>query len=190
MTGDLKDFSNRLRAVLPAPWFNEPTPILSGILAGFADSWQWLYGLLIQLRLQTRIQTATGDWLDRVAADFYGGRLRRLAAESDDALRSRLQHEMRRERGTRAAVSAKLLDVTGRPPLVIEPTNPGDTGAWGHGCAWGVAGVWGSWTLPNQFFLTAFRPTTGGPQVSDETIRAAVLDALPVASIAWMQILN
>jgi hypothetical protein len=137
----------------------------------------------------------------------------------DDPFRQRIARELRRVRGTRAAIVSALTDMTGRPPVVFEPARSSDTGGYSAGgVGYGIAGGWGSLTLPYQCFVTAFRPRgagiagvagwcspTGGwgggaleyaslemiaGEVTDADIFAAVADVIPVATTAWTQISN
>ncbi len=164
MTGDTEDFLQRLRAVLPSRWFPDQSPVLDGVLKGLASAWAWLYDTLSFVRAQARIGTAFGIWLDVIAADFFGPRLKRRPAQSDDDFRASIRRELVRERGTRAAVSAALSDLTGRAPVIFEPARTSDTGGYGGlrggggGIGYGVAGGWGSLGLPFQFFVAAYRP--------------------------------
>ena len=164
MTGDTEDFVRRMRAVLPSRWFPDTSPILDGVLTGLASAWAWLYNTLSFVRAQSRIGTASGIWLDVIAEDFFGQRLKRRPAQPDDDFRASIRHELVRERGTRAAVAAALTDLTGRAPAIFEPARTSDTGGYGGlrggggGLGYGVAGGWGSLGLPFQFFVTAYRP--------------------------------
>ncbi len=158
----------RLRAVLPARWFPDSAPVLDGLLNGLASGWSFAYQQLQYVKAQTRIATATDIWLDIIALDFFGNRLVRRAAQSDDAFRSDIQRELFRERGTRAAIVSVLLDLTGRAPVVFEPARSSDTGGYaslagaGGGVGYGGAGGWGNLTLPFQCFVTAYRPLGSG----------------------------
>ncbi len=216
MTGDQADMAARLRAALPGRWFGDAAPVLDGVLAGIAAIWATLYAQLQAAIAQTRIATASGGFLDMIVLDFFGRRVHRRVAESDDPFRARILREMRRERGTRGALVTALTDLTGRAPLVFEPARPADTGAWNGQAGYGSAGRWGSLMLPRQCFVTAFRPAgqgiarvvgwgspgggygSGGAcwadhaaiggQVTDDDIAATVADTIPVASIAWLRI--
>jgi hypothetical protein len=168
VTGDNQDMLSRLEAVLPARWFADSSPVLDGLLAGLGWAWQWLFGLIDFAREQTRIATASGTWLDIIAQDFFGVRLVRRAGQLDDAFRRRIQLELLRERGTRAAIVAVLRDLTGRAPAIFEPARTTDTGGYGSleggggGLGYGSAGGWGSLELPFQCFVTAYRPHGSG----------------------------
>ena len=211
MTGDLSDMVARLKAALPGRWFADTTPILDTLLTGLADAASRLYGLLATARLQTRIATATGGFLDLAAADYFGIRLRRHLQEGDAPYRARIARALTRTHGTRAALVAAITDLTGTVPAIFEPARPSDTGAYATGAlAWNTAGGWGSLSLPFQSFVSVTRPHgagiatlagygTGGPaayadlsmmtgQVTDADIYAAVADTIPVATVAWTRI--
>ena len=168
MIGDKGDMQARLRAVLPTHWFADAAPVLDGLLSGLASTWGWASNLLQYVMAQTRIASATDIWLDVIALDFFGSRLVRWTDQSDSAFRSRIQRELFRERGTRAAVISVLEDLTGRTPVVFEPARTTDTGGYaslaggGGGVAYGATGGWGSLNLPFQCFITAYRPIGTG----------------------------
>lgn len=168
MIGDTDDFVKRLKAVLPSRWFPDRSPILDGVLTGLASACAWLYGLLGFVRQQARIETASGIWLDVIAADFFGQGMSCRPAQLDDDFRASIRRELVRERGTRAAVIAALADLTGRKPVIFEPARASDTGGYGGlhggggGLGYGIVGGWGSLHLPFQCFVTAYRPRGTG----------------------------
>lgn len=206
-TGDATDFVARLRAALPRRWFPDTSPVLAAVLAGLAWAWAELFTLWGFVIQQCRISSATGEWLDFIAADFFGPGIRRLPSESDASFRVRIRAEMLRERGTRASIISALRDLTGRTPIVAEPAWPGSAGGYGTaamilgtGLGYGVAGHWGSLLLPFEFFVTAYRPEGEGVAsvagyyygsgwagggygvgaiqwISDDMFRAAITDA-------------
>lgn len=216
MQGDADDMLARLKAVLPVRWHGEAGPTLDAVLAGLAEGWAWLHGMLATVRAQARIATATGTALDMAAADFFGPRLTRRRVQGDAAFRAAIRRELLRERATRPALIAALRDLTGRAPAVFEPRRPGDTGGWGAGAGWGAAGGWGSLALPYQCFVTAYRPQGSGiaglggwgagaggwgggavawaslsmleGQVTDADIMAATAAVLPQGAVAWVRI--
>lgn len=182
-TGDLSDIVARIKAVLPSRWFPLPeadgtsnSPVLDALLTGLAYPWSWLFGLGQYLQLQTRISTATDVFLDIIATDYFGTRIKRRPGQSDSSFRSKILLELVRPRVTRAAVIQALTDLTGRTPVVFEPRWATDTGGIGFlgmtvgtglaigaadGSVAGAGGI-GSIDLPFQFFVTAFRGGGGG----------------------------
>jgi len=169
MTGDLADIVNRLWIVLPNRWFSETSPNLQALLRCIATPWVWFYNSIQYVIAQTRLRTATGHWLDLIATDYFGSHLDRQTNEGDVSYRSRIQGQLLRAAGTRAAVSSGITALTGTPPRIFEPANCMDTGSWassaglqGSGLAYGVTGGWGNLHLPFQFFVTATRPPTPG----------------------------
>jgi hypothetical protein len=218
LPGDLQDMLYRLKATLPARWFQGATPILDGVLNGLANNWTQLFALLNFTRRQTRLATATDSFLDGISHDVLGSRLPRRITEPDALYRRRIAKEIVRERGTRTAVIAALVDLTGRAPIVFEPTRPADTGAWNGPLGYGAAGGWGSLMLPYQCFVTAYRATGSGiasvagygvaaggyglgaieyaglsmltGQVTDTDISRAITGVMPTATIAWTRIAN
>lgn len=218
MTGDAADMAARLRAALPARWFGDVAPVLDAVLAGIGAIWAALHGQIEAAIRQTRIATASGPFLDMIALDFFGRRLRRRTAEADAALRGRILREMARSHGTRGALVGALTDLTGRAPDVFEPARPADTGAYNIAAAYNAAGRWGSLMLPRQCFLTAYRPdgqgialangwnrpaggyntaaqcwadpAAIGGTVTDADIAATVAAGTPAAQITWLRIVS
>jgi len=163
MTGDQDDMQARLRGLLPRGWFADDAPILAALLAGLAAIWAWSYGLLDYASQQARIATASGGWLDLIAADYGGADWARLADETDDTFRGRILYNLRRQRGTRAALIANVTELTGRAPRVFEPAFPPDTGGLNSvGLGWNTQGGWASLAAPYQCFVIAYRPHGGG----------------------------
>ena len=213
MTGDIPDITSRIRAVLPTRWFPDTAPVLDALMAGLASAWATIYTLLAFVRAQSRLSTASGPSLDMIGQDFFGARLPRAAAESDNAYRSRISAALSREHATRSALEVALQSLTGQTPQIFEPGRPADTGCYaGPALGYGVAGAWGNLSLPFQVFVTASRPPpagianiagygTAGPlaraalaesgsQVSEQDIYAAITSVMPTASIAWTRIIN
>src|ERR1700733_879158 len=123
-----QDIFQRIKASLPARWFGEFTPILDSVLNSLAAGWLELFALLEYVQMQTRISTAFDGWLDLVARDFFWHRIRRRSLETDSSFRQRICFELLRDRCTRSAIYDILLELTNRPPVIFEPTNPEDTG--------------------------------------------------------------
>jgi hypothetical protein len=219
MTGDTQDMLARIKATLPQSWFADSTPILDGLLTGPAAIWSGLYALLTYTKAQTRIATATDSFLDAISTDFFGALLPRRTAEQDTPFRTRITRELVRQRNTRTAIISALTDLTGRTPIVFEPSRPADTGAWcGGTLAYGAAGGWGSLELPFQCFVTAYRAQGSGiasvagygrgpggygagaieyasltmltGQITDTDLTNAIARVMPVSTIAWTRITN
>ncbi len=164
-----QELFRRLKATLPGRWFGENTPVLDSVLQSLSAGWVGLFSLLDYTRKQTRISTAFDGWLDLIARDYFGSRVLRRPEETDSSFRQRIYAELLRDRCTRPAIYDVLHEMTGRPPSIFEPTNPGDTGCYGSkgateiGCAgYCISGGWGNLNLPFQAFVRAFRPETPG----------------------------
>lgn len=150
--GDLAEIDARLRETLP-PWFGDTSPVLDAHLAGDAIALQEVFALLEYVRAQTRVRTATGEWLDLIAYDFFGFDLQRKTEESDDAYRARVLSSLARPRITRKAISDAIQMLTGAAPVIFEPQRSLDTGAYDvAGWAYGVNGGYGA-RLPMQSFI-------------------------------------
>lgn len=161
-TGDNADVLARLKSVLPS-WFPQSTPILDGVLSGFAQIGAWGYSLLQYTQAQTRIATATDGFLDLAAFDFFGLRVRRKAAQPDAVLRGVIKAEVLRERDTRRGMIKALTDLTGTPVSIFEPSYAYDTGGYNtYGLAFDETGAWGSRDLPFQMFITVVEPIGAG----------------------------
>lgn len=131
MIGNQPDILARLKAAMP-PWFgNGATTILDAALTGPANALAFIYGLIQYAQLQTRIKTATDTWLDLIARDFFARKFQRRSGELDVPYRTRIVKEIFRPRATRPAVIGALTDLTGKAPIIFEPTRVADTGEWG-----------------------------------------------------------
>jgi hypothetical protein len=213
MLGDAADMARRIQATLPSGWFSDDAPVLQAVLQGVGTGWATCYDLLQIVILQSRITTATGQFLDFVSTDFFGNLLLRFNGEQDASFRQRILLELLRPRGTRTAISLALTQLTGRAPDIFEPARTSDTGGYNAGgCGFGVGGGWGNLGLPFQFFTTVYRPIGGGianlagygtggvpvrgnlamqtSQLSDLDLLAAIPPLLPAGTIAWARITN
>jgi len=218
MIGDTNDMLGRLRLTLPKGWFADDAPVLTAVLTGLAEAWSGIYALLAYVISLTRIATASGIFLDMAAQDYLGGALPRRAGEADGAYSARLRANLILPRATRPGLVEVLTTLTGRAPVVFEPLNPVDTGGYNVNLGYGVAGGYGSFALPYQFFVTAYRPAQtpvngaggydDGPggyavaplyyadaasfagNVSDGEIYGAIAAALPACAVAWTQLSN
>ncbi|MFN3886151.1 MAG: hypothetical protein ACK4MG_04260 [Aquabacterium sp.] len=185
MPGDQADMLSRLKAVLPR-WFPDASPILDAVLAGWASAHAAVYDLIRFGELQARIRTATDGWLDMIASDFFGNTLVRAVGQSDRSFRNRILVNLLRERATRNALRQVLLDVTGREPVIIEPTRPADCGGYGRAVSVSQPGVT---TLWDGAGLTYVPPNTARYQGGALMIEPAATNLLTyteqVDAAAW-----
>lgn len=211
------DFLSRLKGTLPK-WFSDSSPILDAVLSGYSWAASFVYGLIQYATNQTRIATATDDFLDLIAADFCGAAVVRKTNETDAQFRARILTNLLRERVTRNSIKTILLALTGRTPKIFEPWNASDTGGYSvGGVGYGAGGAYGSVLLNNQIFVTAYRPAGSGipnvigygasaggyntpsqieyasldmvqGQVADADIYAAIENVRPVCTTAWVQL--
>src|SRR5260364_208444 len=114
---------------------------MDALLHGLADTARHGHRLIEYARLHTRLQAATGGWLDLFAADFLGDALKRGPDQSDAAFRQRTLARLFGERAARAGLIQALNDLTGREPRVFEPQRIMDTGCYrGPRLAYGLQG--------------------------------------------------
>ena len=148
----------RLQALLPGRWFPDTAPVRDGVLAGLANAWAAVYALWSYAAAQTRLATASDGFLDLISRDLFGLALPRRPGEADGSFRARIGQNLLFLGATRAGLTARLLALTGRAPVIFEQFNPGSTGALGNGTlALGAAGGLGNLELPFQEFVTAYR---------------------------------
>lgn len=219
MTGDQNDVYRRIVGYLP-PWFGDAPPIIDAVLQGLAYALSFIYALIQYAKTQTRIKTASGGFLDMIAADFFGSSLTRKTNETDSSFLARIIINLFRERATREAVNKVIGDLTGNAPIIVEPKRPLDTGAYGApNSGYGVAGAYGSLLHPYQAFITVYRPPGvgipyvagyGAPSagygvasraeyasldmvtsgVTDSDIYEAIDSVKPVGTLVWVRIAN
>ena len=217
-TGSQADMVNRMQQLIPQGWFAVgEVPLRDSILTGMATGFAFIYSLLGYLRQQTRLATMTDGWLDMFAVDFFGNKIRRAFNQSDTSFKTTIQANLFRKRNTRAAVVSILQQITGYTPIVFEPENVADTGAYDTGtCCYDAVGGYGA-KLPYQAFVVAFEPpgssvanvagygiATGGysiasqseyidpsttvDQLTDGDIYDAINAVLPAAVKVWVRI--
>lgn len=184
MIGDLADMRQRLRLTLPSGWFADAAPILDGVLSGFAAAWVGLYDLLQYVTSQTRVRTATGEFLALAAQDYLSDPFPRRPNESDSDYRSRLLQAMGRLRATRPAIVAAAA-AAGYTVSIFEAAQPGDTGAYNvsTGLAWNTVGGWGSLEMPFESLIVAY---PNGAAFEDELWKN-IADATPAGGALWMR---
>lgn len=156
-TGSSADIVERVKVLLPKRWFAWAAPYRDAIIGGLADVATTLYALIAYARLQVRVATATGIWLDIIAYDFLGRYLYR-AGLADDDFQALIQATVLQERVTRPGMVSAITKLVGIPPQLIEPWSPNDCGGYGmQNVGYGRAGAWGSIALPNQVFIKISR---------------------------------
>jgi hypothetical protein len=162
-TGDSNDTLARLKAVLPSSWFRNSHVDIDALMSGIGVNESAIYAMQQYAKLQTRVSTATGGWLDLIAQDFFDSRFLRRLNETDTSFAARIKQELIRSRQTRSAILQMLLDLTGQKATLQEPWNPLDWGGYGLPYSgYGIAMGYGSLQLRNQMFITAVRPNGGG----------------------------
>ena len=201
--GSTVDIVSRIRAVMPASWFpltapdatDSATPVLDGLLNGIGQAWSFCYGLTVFVSQQTRIATATGGFLDMIAADLFGDVIKRNLNETDPTFRSRIQANLLLPRATRDALSQTMLTLLGETPLIFEPSRAADTGGYGGGSSptagggggYGSPGLaQGSGSMPFQFLLAV----SGGAAWTRRESDASYIDANNMMQIASRRLLR
>jgi hypothetical protein len=155
---------DRIKQLLPLrAWFTDSTPVLDAVVAGISSGLDYAKTLIDYVRLQTRILTATDGNLDMISSDFFGLGLSRKPNQSDKSFRAQILASLFLEKATRRSMAGVLKALTGREPVIVEPTRPLDTGAYGVGiCGYGAAGAYGSINTPWQVFVGVYRPAGSG----------------------------
>lgn len=174
-TGSPDDIVQRVKRVIPRKWWLWVAPIRDAIIGGLSDIAAWSYNLIAYARAQSRLSTSYGIWLDIFAFDFVGHFLIRNGAQ-DDTFRRIIRSTILQERVTRPGMVNAITMLTSNAPVIFEPWNTADTGAYtglpgtprygsmgynvGHG-------GYGNMNLPAQAFITIIRGAGAGvPGVS------------------------
>lgn len=162
---DADDFAARIIGLLPQAWFNDaakaPGGNLWALVSGLSASDAEQYSRIAALRRSLRLATAGSlDDLEVISRDFFGDTLPPQTGESVESYRRRIGLRLFLPGGTREALRIGLRRLTGQEPVIIEPWNPGDCGAWDGPFGWDAAGVWGDLDLPWQGFVRTRRPAT------------------------------
>lgn len=159
-TGDQNDIFNRLKANL-VPWFGQDSPNVDALLKGVAKTDSAIYQLITDANTQARIKTATGDALDLISLDFFGGKLPRHPGENDVSFRSRILANIVQERATRTAMIRVLTNLTGRAPTVIDGWNTFDSCYYDQSYFYDINGGLG-FLRPYTGIIYAYRPQPQG----------------------------
>jgi len=149
-----------------APWFNQnENPVLYGVFTGFASIAYFIYGLLVYVKAQTRIQTSTDIFLDFTAEDFFGDILTRCPNQGDSSFRALILKLLLAPRVTRQNMINRITDITGRTPIVYEEFYDSgfyDVSFYDEDMYYGSGG-----NAPYQAWITAYRPL---PPTSNNSI--------------------
>lgn len=182
-TGDKNDIVSRLRSYLPRGWFGDwsEAPIVGAVLTGIGSVFAVSYTLIMFFWAQMRLATSTGGWIDLWAADFFGGNLPRKPNESDASYIARIQYTIFQQKATRPAMINVLTQLTGRAPIIFEPSRPLDSGCLGANTGvnsfCGVARM-GSIGCPFSALITAYRPLVTGGSAGAAYCNAIAISAL------------
>lgn len=128
-SGDQHDAVSRLWSVIPPSWFPSGAPNVTTLLTGFANVASYIYGLISFAKLQTRLETVQGIFLDLFTLDYLARTVRRRAGERDPSLRMRTRRAILQERASRPGMTSAIKNLVGRVPAIIEPWNTRDCGA-------------------------------------------------------------
>ncbi|ONG55748.1 hypothetical protein BKE38_08760 [Pseudoroseomonas deserti] len=163
MTLSVEDFRARLRSHLPVGWFPDNAPVLDAVLGSIATHKSFSMEQLDYVGDQARISTLRDVFLNMFADEFFGkGMLPRRVGEADGNYRARIKRELFRDRGTRPAMVGVIEDLTGTEPVIFEPMNARDTGAYNINMAYNSAGRYGSNLMPYQVIIDVTRGATVG----------------------------
>jgi hypothetical protein len=144
-------------------WFGNDTPVLDSLLKGCAVTDAYIYSLIAYTKLQTRIQTATGFFLDYVSKDFFGTELPRFPNENDASFRKRIEAALIQEKATRKGLREALIALTGRTPILIEPWDIGTSGCYDATLFYDKGfGMGMGFDQPYTGIIFAFRPHPEG----------------------------
>jgi hypothetical protein len=169
-TGDETDILGRVKRLLPRGWFSYVAPYRDAIIGGLADLGAWSYTIVSFARSQSRLATAYGVVLDIYVYDFLGRFLPRQDL-NDNTYRALARATILQERVTRAGMINALTVLNGTIPVVFEPWNTYDTGAYSSrvsGSRYGSMGYgvgrggYGNMRLPAQTFIRLQRGNPSG----------------------------
>jgi hypothetical protein len=187
MTVNINDMANRIRSVLPTGWFPDTqekmTPVLDGLLSGFAWPWAFMHQLLTYAAQQSRLQSSNGIFIDLASQDYFGGSLPRQNGESDSSYIERIKERFTQEKNTRSAVEKRLSSL-GKDISVFEPWRAPDCVCYGRDGSGETVRRYGSRTSPACVFVEA-------PSGSDEIeLIQAIQDCRSAGISIFYRILN
>lgn len=177
ITGTQANIVKRLASLIPPSWFSQASPTghwwvggtdISALLQGFGNVASWAYSQIVLAKAQMRLLTSVGMFIDLWSYDRLGTYIQRKPGETDAAWKTRVAKEVVRIRVSRSGMYQAILDLTGSPPVILEPWNTGDAGAWSHGV--------GSSALPTpSSWVTGSPPKQGQYGWGTQTWTAVVL---------------
>ena len=153
---------NRLIQQLPSNWFSpNDHKLVDTVLQGFITTAKLNFDQLQYVFNQMRIQTATGQNLDLISLDYFGGNLPRKyngqIPETDLSFRNRILATLLQEKTTRYGMQNALYLLTGIQPIIFEPWNYYDCGAYNvPTLAYNTLGKYGSGSYLGQVFIDVF----------------------------------
>lgn len=141
-TGSQANIVKRLASLIPPSWFSQASPTghwwvgstdIGALLQGFGNVASYIYNLTVLAKVQMRLLTSVGMFIDLWSYDRLGSYIQRKTGETDVVWKTRVAKEVVRIRVSRSGMYQAILDLTGNPPVIIEPWNTGDCGAWSTG---------------------------------------------------------
>lgn len=152
-------FAQRLAALFPPGWAS-PDGMTGGVafafLLGQGTGLAEALNQLVYARNAVLVGTETSPELDLASQDFFGSALPRPPGMTDAAFAALIVSNLFLKVATRGAIAAALTNLTGVAPRMIEPWNPGDTGAWGANSYWDVDTAATPWRLSGEERATGF----------------------------------
>lgn len=158
IVGSPVDIYRRLIQQLPQEWFGSDHIVVDTILAAYVVTTEWIYLQSQYVSLQARLQTATDINLDQFSQDYFGNGLPRHEDENDRTYRTRISANLLQEKATRFGMENALFLLTGYEPLIFEPWNPRNCGAYNvpSSLAYSTHGSYGSGSYAYQCFIDVF----------------------------------
>ena len=158
-TGDSNDLTARAQRIVPPRWFASDAVYAPAIMGGISDALAWIYGFIQYAYAQLRVSTSSGVFVDLWSLDWLAQTLPRRPSEPDTSFIARILKEVVRTRVTRPGMAQALTDLTAQAPVIIEPWNPGDCGAWSSTTTGVLFNRWG-WSVGNTSQTSSVSPST------------------------------